>query len=220
MTEQRLDQPARPDGLATFGAPADPVTETRRTRRAVWISVAAVLVLAAASIPIGLHLLHRSTPPLHAPTHVAGLTLDTSADAKSTADYLRSAVAADMNLDTSLGAVYADPADSTTQADAHSVIFVGGTAKGSDAALLSALMSQLTDSTDGLSAVVTEPTDGAGGLMKCGLTTDTSTQDAGTDTEMAACAYAGGDVVGMALFPNRTVDQAAAIMRQIRAAVA
>ncbi|HEY2790864.1 MAG TPA: hypothetical protein VGJ28_00820 [Micromonosporaceae bacterium] len=220
MTEQRLDQPPRPDGLATFGAAPDPVTETPRTHRAVWISVAAVLVLAAASIPIGLHLMHRSTPPLHTPTHVAGLTLDNSSAAKSTADYLRSAVAADMGLDTSMGAVYADPADSTSQADAHSVIFVGGTAKGSDATLLSKLMSQLTDSTDGLSGVMTEPTAGAGGLMKCGLTTDTATQDAGTDTEMAACAYAGGGAVGMALFPNRTVSQAAALMRQIRSAVA
>jgi hypothetical protein len=220
MTEQRLGDPVRPDGLATFGNQENPSTDASRTRRAIWISVAAVLVLAAASIPISLHFLRHSTTPLHAPAHVAGLTLDTSSDAKSTADYLRSAVAAGMNLDTSLGAVYVDSGDSTAQADAHSVIFVGGTAKGSDTTLLSQIMSQLTDSTDGISGLVAEDPGSSGGLMKCGLATDTSNQDSGTDTAMSVCAFAGKDTVGMALFPNRTVAQAAALMRQIRTAVA
>jgi hypothetical protein len=218
MAEQRLGDPAMPEGLVDFGRPEDTSKDSPRNRRVMWISVAAVVVLAAASIPIGLHFLRHSNAGLHTPTHVAGLTLDTSSDAKSTTDYLSSAVAAGMNLDTSVAAVYT-PGGPTAQADAHSVIFIGGTVKGSDATLLSQVLAQMADSTDGIGTMVTEDPGSLGGLMKCGLTTDTSTQDSGTADEMAICAFAGGNEVGVALFPNRTVLQAAPLMRQIRAAV-
>ena len=44
------------------------------------------------------------------PAEVAGLTLDDGEEARATADYLRTGLAADIRLDESVGAVYTDPA--------------------------------------------------------------------------------------------------------------
>lgn len=221
MSEQRLGEPAVPDMFSDLGSasgPDDPQTGARRNRRAIWISIAAILAIGAVSFPIASHFLNRAPAGLKTPQQAAGLTLDTSADAKSTADYLRSAFAAGVNMDTSVGAVYTD-GSATASADAHSVIFVGGTAKGSDTSLLTQLLGQLDDSTDGISGLVTEVPGPLGGQMKCGLTTDTATQDATSSDEMAVCAFADSGEIGIALFPNRTVDEAAGLMRQIRSAV-
>ncbi len=221
MSEQRLGEPVVPDMFSDLGSASgmdDPGKDAPRTRRALWISAAAILVLGAVAFPVALHFLRHAPAGLKTPQHVAGLTLDTSADATSTADYLRSAFAAGVNMQTSVGAVYTDGAASAAS-DAHSVIFVGGTATGSDAALLTELLAQLDDSTDGITSLATEAPGPLGGQMKCGLTTDTSKQDATASDEMAVCAFADSGDVGIALFPNRTIDQAAELMRQLRAGV-
>jgi hypothetical protein len=222
MAEQRLGEPVPSDVLGGFGAEPESDEQSGnnapRNRRAIWISVAAIVAVGAIAVPVALHFRHGSPAGLKTPQHVAGLTLDTSSNAKSTAEYLRSAFAAGVDLQTSIGAVYTD-GGAAAQADAHSVIFVGGTARGSDATLLAQMLAQLDDSTDGITGIVTETPGPLGGEMKCGLTTDTSSQDASSDDEMAVCAFADSGDVGIALFPNRTVDQAATLMRAIRPGV-
>jgi hypothetical protein len=217
MADQQLGDPAPPEVLDGFEAPEDVDEDAPRgNRRALWLSLAALFVVTLVAIPTAAHFLSKPAPRVHAPAHVAGLSLDNSSDAKSTADYLRSAVAAGMGLQHSIGAVYTDGAASA-EADAHSVIFIGGTAKGSNTSLVTAIMGQMDDSTDGISGLSAQDAGAAGGLMKCGLTT--STQNSGTAGEMAVCAFAGGGEVGIALFPNRTVVAAATLMRQIHVAV-
>jgi hypothetical protein len=221
MSDQRLNEPVVPDMLSDLGSASDdgdPRRSSLLTKRALWISLVAILAIAATSFLLALHFSNRTPAGLKTPQHVAGLTLDTSDNAKNTADYLRNAFAAGANMTTSVGAVYTD-GGSTAESDAHSVIFVGGTAKGSDPTLLTKMLNQLDDATDGITGVVTAAPGSLGGLMKCGLTTDTTSQDATTPTEMAVCAFADGGDVGIALFPNRTIDEAAGLMRQIRAGV-
>lgn len=220
MADQRLGDPAVPDDdgmLADFGDVDDVEagqSDRHRSRRALWISLAAIIALGVAAVPITLHFANRAPAPLRTPAHAAGMTLDTSSNAKATAEYLRSAIAAAMNLTSSVGAVYADGTDA--QADAHSVIFVGGTATGGNATLLSQILAQMNDSSDGVSGLVSQDPGANGGLMKCGLTTDTTQSDAGTADEMAVCAFADSGDVGIALFPNRTIAEAATLMRALR----
>jgi hypothetical protein len=218
MADQRLGEPEASDALVDFGRPQDTSRDAHRNRRALWISLASVVALGAVAVPITLHFTHRDQATLHTPDRLAGLTLDNASDAKNTADYLRSAIAAGMDLTTSVGAVYTDGA-TTANADAHSVIFVGGTAKGSDDSLITKVLALMDDSTDGITGIKAEASGAAGGTMKCGLTTDTSTADAGTDSEMAVCAFADSGDVGIALFPNRTVTDAASLLRQMRSGI-
>ena len=152
------------------------------------------------------------TGAVGAPAHVAGLTLDRQSNASDTAEYLRSAVAAGMNLDSSVGAVYSDGSG-----DAHSVIFVGGTTTaGSTSARLKSLFGLLDDGTDGVANVTHEQAGKLGGLVDCATTTETTTRTApmrARPEAMAACGWADGDTVGLALFPNRPISEAVGALR-------
>lgn len=192
-------------------------TPRSRRRRLIWFGSGFVVAAVIAGVVLTVVGRGDSPPALRAPEHVAGLTLDNSSNATNTAEYLRSALAAGMNLTTSIGAVYTDGADSA-QADAHSVIFVGGTTTGNDAQLVDKLMSYMDDNTDGVTSKQSESTGGSGS-MTCGKATDSAPQDTGTDTEMAICAYADKGQVGIALFPNRDVNQAAILMRSFKSAM-
>lgn len=221
MTDQSVGDRAGRTVAPGFGQVEDPSRDKRHNRRALWISVVAIGTVTAVAIPIGLHLAHRSVPQLQLPDALAGLTRDTSSDAADTADYLRSAVAAGLDLDRSVGAVYTDGSTGTAAA-AHSVIFIGGstTAHVSDATLLGKAVGLLNDSTDGIADLTTEDAGTLGGLLRCGLTTDTSTPAPATaDSEMAVCAFADGGSIGIGLFPNRTVPLAADLMRTMRTAI-
>jgi hypothetical protein len=194
-----------------------PVTadERRRGRRAVWISLGAIaVVVAGALLAIGFAL--RPTPGhVHTPTNVAGFSRDDQSNAKSTADYLQTAIAAGLNLDSSVGAVYANGTG-----DAHSVIFAGGTtSSGSDSARLSALIGMLDDGTDGVANVTHEPAGQLGGQVECALTTDSNVADASSPQPMAVCGWADRDTVGLALFPNRSIADASNLFRQMRPAL-
>ncbi|HKE65452.1 MAG TPA: hypothetical protein VKB59_12495 [Micromonosporaceae bacterium] len=204
--------PDADEGLLDFESADEASEDRRRTRRAVWISLGALtLLVAAALLAIGFAL--RPKPGnVHTPTHVAGFQLDSRSDATSTADYLRTAIAAGMNLDSSVGAVYAN-----ASGDGHSVIFVGGTsATGSPATRLSALMSMLDDATDGVTQVTQEKSGQLGGAVKCALTTDSNVADASAPTPMAVCGWADRDTVGLALFPNRGIAEAYNLFIQMR----
>jgi hypothetical protein len=107
-----------------------------------------------------------------------------------------------------VAAVYDDPA-----ATDHSVLFFGGTAsivnpeQSLDKTL--SLVNDQGDAIDGLHAV---DAGALGGVFKCGTTTG----DAGT---MAVCGWADNGSLGAALFPGRTVDQAANLMLTMRTGI-
>jgi hypothetical protein len=203
------------DGLALpgLGAPDNPRAERSSSRKALWISVAALAAVGALAGPVILHFAQPKPQHLRVPDQVAGLTLDQSDNAATTADYLRNAIAAGMGLDASVGAVYADGTG-----DAHSVIFVGGTSTdGSSSTRLTRIFGLLEDATDGVAGVTAEPAGNLGGAMRCGLATDSDpAQPTHPNTEMAICGWADNDTVGIAMFPNRTVPAAAELLRLMR----
>jgi len=202
--------------LPGFGAAAPPPPDRSGNRKALWISVAALTAVGAIAVPVVVHLTRHLPARLQTPSQVAGLTRDQSDSATSTADYLRNAIAAGMGLDDSVGAVYTDGGG-----DAHSVILVGGTSSdGSTGTRLNRIFGLLDDATDGVTAVTAEPAGKLGGDMRCGLASDTDPGQTGQpDAEMAICGWADNDTVAIAMFPNRTVSDAAELLRTMRPAI-
>lgn len=212
----------RPDGLDLLGdeyapdeefAQAAAPPEQRVTRRRIGIYALAglgVVAIAAGAVfgPPFYGVLAQRHTTINTPDSVAGLTLDTSPDAQQTADYLRTAVAAGVTLNTSVAAIYDDPGDKQ-----RTVVFFGGT--GSvfyPGRQLRSAFNLLDDRDDGMKGLRSVPTGHYGGEMQCG----TSTGDGG---DMTACGWADHGSLAVALFPGRTVDQAAPLMRQMRDAM-
>jgi hypothetical protein len=169
---------------------------------AVGLAGAAVLGTAAYRIS------SQNGAVLTAPTAVAGLQRDDSPDAQSTAEYLRTALAADVDLDEVVGAVYADPADKN-----RSVLYFGGTTllwtPESD---LDTAFKLVEDDAGPLAGLAEVPAGPLGGTMKCGTTTS-------PDGDIAVCGWADHGSMALVMFPNRTAAQSASLTRDIRAAV-
>src|SRR3989440_4557708 len=169
---------------------------------------AIVLLLAAILGPIGYRFLTRERVSLDTPGNAAGLTLDTSDDAKQTMDYLRQAVAAKITLTSTVGAVYQDPASKDRK-----VLFFGGTnlqlspAHQLDQALT--IFNDDTGTVTGLHDVAPGP---LGGVVKCG----TSNGDGGA---MPVCGWADNASLVVGLFPGRSIDAAGRLLLDLRAAI-
>ena len=214
MDRGSADLTSDPEQLR-FDGPDDTSDDRRRGRRALWLSIGLLVALIAVAALVIAYVVRPKPGTVAAPTHVAGMTLDRQSNASDTAEYLRSAIAAGMNLDSSVGAVYTDGSG-----DAHSVIFVGGTTTtGSTNARLKSLFGLLDDGTDGVANVTPEPAGKLGGLVNCATTTDSSVADAATPEPMAVCGWADGDTVGLALFPNRQISDAVGLFGQMRPAL-
>lgn len=199
------------DGVAAAPAGDDAAPASRgpsRTRLVVLGSllaagVAGAAVLGAASIRI----LQQKDATLDPPRSAAGLRLDDSSRAAETAEYLRTALAARMELDETTAAVYADPAD-----DTRSVLFFGGTAliftPGSD---LDGAFELVSDR--GGAAEVREVQAGdLGGVMKCGSV-------AVPEGTMSVCGWADHGSVALAMFQDRSPAEAEPLMRELREAI-
>jgi hypothetical protein len=169
---------------------------------------AIVLLLAAILGPIGYRFLTRERVTLDTPAKAAGLTLDTGDDAKQTMDYLRQAVAAKISLDGTVGAVYQDPGSADRK-----VLFFGGTSvQLSPAHQLDQALTLLNDDTGIVSGLHEVPAGPLGGIAKCG----TSNGDGGA---MPVCGWADNGSLAVALFPGRTVDDAAKLLLDLRTAI-
>jgi hypothetical protein len=145
---------------------------------------------------------------LGTPARAAGLTLDESEGARATADYLRSAFAARINLDRSVGAVYTDPADPR-----RSVLLFGGTTLlWSPERDLDDLFDVVSDDSGAVTGLHEVTAGDLGGVMKCG-TTSTG------DGELAVCGWADHGSVAIGMFPGRRPADAGPLLRDIRAAV-
>ena len=151
----------------------------------------------------GWRVMSQKDATLAAPSQVGDLTLDTSQDGRSTADYLQTALSATVDLDSAIGAVYRD-------AGARDVLFTGGTAlfwRPENA--LDAAFGLVADDQGAVTGIHSVPAGTFGGTMKCGTTrTD--------DGDMPVCGWADHGSVGLAMFPQRSESEAAAVLREIR----
>ena len=197
----------------------DPPPARPGSRRHIgrYVLAAAGLVVLVAAVLTGPTLWHvyaaRNTT-LELPEHLAGLSRDTSDSSQETADYLRDAIGTSTSLTDPVGAVYDLDGDKT-----HSVLIFGGT--GSvyrPAHTLSSVFGLLDDSVDGVSGLHDVPAGPLGGVLKCGVSMGAD-DGSGTDPDITICGWADHGSVVAALFPGRTADEAAGMMRQIRDAI-
>jgi hypothetical protein len=180
-----------------------------RPRNVALVSVAVVaLVLTAIFGPIAREMWGRDDVRIATPSRIAGLVLDDSQGAHDTIDYLRTAMQTGVPLEKSTGAVYADDAGQS-----RSVLFVGGTGEvGSAEDALTKTFRLISDDTGGVEGVQSLPAGPLGGVMRCGSTKT----DSGS---MAVCGWADRRSLGIAMFPNRPVDQSAELLRTMRNAM-
>ncbi|WP_433387036.1 hypothetical protein [Micromonospora sp. KLBMP9576] len=179
----------------------------RSRRRRVALAAAAVVGLAGAAVigSAGWRVAQQKEADLATPDRVAGLVRDDSDRARSTSDYLRSGFAADIDLDSSFGTVYRDPAD-----DRRSVLVFGGTTLiWQPERDLDSLFGLLTDETGKVTQVREVPAGRLGGVMKCGTTS-------GDGGDFAVCGWADHGSVVMAMFPGRSVGDAGGLFRTMR----
>jgi hypothetical protein len=191
--------------------PADetPPAPRSRTRTAVLGGLLAVGVAGAAVLGLtGWRIVAQKDATLTTPPQVAGLRLDQSDNARTTAEYLTNAIAADVELDETVGAVYSDPAAAN-----RSVLFFGGTTliwtPGSD---LDTALNLISDNEGAVTGVHEVEAGDLGGTMKCGKT-------ATGDGDMAVCGWADHGSLALAMFPNRNDTESAELLRRIRAEV-
>ncbi|MGN9768640.1 hypothetical protein ACTMS2_26170 [Micromonospora sp. SD12] len=199
------DEPIQLSNRDPESAPERRGTWSRR-RRVAW-AVAAVVGLAGAAVlgTAGMRIAQQKDADLATPDRVAGLVRDDSDRARSTSDYLRSGFAADIDLDSSFGTVYRDPAD-----EKRSVLVFGGTTLlWQPERDLDSLFKLLTDETGKVTGLRKVPAGRFGGVMKCGTTS-------GDGGDFAVCGWADHGSVVMAILPGRAVEDAGRLFRSIR----
>jgi hypothetical protein len=140
---------------------------------------------------------------LSTPDTIGSLRLDTSADGKQTADYLGTALDAQVNLDQTVGAVYSDGAG-------RSILFFGGTATfWSPESQLDSAFGLISDKQGAVTGLHKVDAGRLGGTMKCG----TTKSDNGN---LTVCGWADHGSLALAMFPNQPESAAAPLLRQIR----
>lgn len=201
---QRTEPLWQAEPPATARTPGSP----RRRRIALGAALAIGLLGAAGIGTLGWRVASQSDATLTTPERVAGLVRDDSERARETAEYLRIGLAADIDLDASIGAVYADPA-----AADRSVLLFGGTTllwqPGRDLDRLFSLVAADGGTVDGVREL---PAGELGGVLKCGSTPT-------GEGDLTVCGWADHGSVVLAMFPGRSVDESARLLREIRATI-
>ena len=212
MSEESVEPSIVVTELPTVESSSGTPSPARRQIRIRWVVLGGValivLVLAGVLGPVGWRMAHRADVTLSTPNTVAGLTLDSSADARQTTDYLRTAVAAKVTLDSTVGAVYQDPA----KPDAKVLFFGGTSGQLSPGQALDQALSLLNDDSGSVTGLHDVAAGTLGGVAKCG----TSNGDGGA---MPVCGWADTGSLAIGLFPGRTDAGAAALLLDLRAAV-
>ena len=186
----------------------EPAERTPRSRtRTIVLSSLLAVGLAGASVLgyAGWRISSQKDATLTVPTTVAGLTVDTSEEGRSTGEYLQTALSADVDLDHAVGAVFSD-------ASGKDVLFFGGTTlfwtPEDDLDTAFGLVSDDQGAVTGLHEV---PAGELGGTMKCG-----TTKSDGAD--LPVCGWADHGSLALAMFPGRTVEESAKLLGDIRTA--
>ncbi|MEU8817696.1 hypothetical protein [Actinoplanes sp. NPDC048796] len=189
---------------------ASAASEPRRRFTVRRIALGAVLAVGLAGAVAfgrtGWQIYTEKDATLSAPAQIGDLRLDESPSGKETAEYLSTALSADVELDKSVGAVYQDTAR-------KNVLFLGGTGlfwtPSNDLETAFGLISDAEGAVTGLHDVDAGP---LGGTMRCGSTkTD--------DGDLTVCGWADHGSLAMAMFPSRTESEAATLFREIRSTV-
>jgi len=183
---------------------ADAPRPRRRLRLIILIALLTVAVAGAAVLGYtAWQISAEKDAKLTTPATVGTLTLDESENAKSTAEYLQTAVAAEIDLDETIGAVYQDAGD-------KNVLFFGGTAlfwtPENDLDKAFDLIADNEGAVTDLHKVEAGP---LGGTMKCG----TTKSDTGN---LTVCGWADHGSLALAMFNNRSEQEAAPLLRQLR----
>lgn len=179
-------------------APKSPI------RRVLLIALLVIAVAAAAVLGYtSWQIFSQKNATLAAPPQIGTLRLDDSQDGKDTADYLQTALAAEIDLKTPVGAVYTDENE-------RDVLFFGGTgliwSPGKD---LDSAFAMISDDQGAVTALHDVPAGKLGGTMQCG----TTKTDGGS---IPVCGWADHGALAVAMFPNRTEQDSAQLLRQIR----
>ncbi len=170
-------------------------------------ALAGVALLGSAVVfgPTVVRVLRQSDTTVSTPPQVGAFAMDSSEDAQSTAEYVRDAIATEVNLDKSVGAIYKD--------EGRTVILVAGTARvWKPADSLSSAFKVVADDSGSVRDIRDVDAGKLGGLMQCGVTVD-------KEGEIAVCGWADNGSVAVALFPGRPVGDAAKAMLELRNAV-
>jgi len=177
-----------------------------KVRRIVLLSLLAVGLIGAATVVYaGWQISSQKDASLTAPAQIGSLTLDESEDGKSTADYLQTALAAEIDLDKAIGAVYADPAK-------NNVLFLGATGLiWSPEKDLDTAFGLISDNQGAVTDLHKVDPGKLGGTMKCGTTKS-------DDGDLAVCGWADHGSVALAMFPGHTTTDSAALLLKIREA--
>ncbi|RKN42614.1 hypothetical protein [Micromonospora endolithica] len=199
------EEPIRLSGGEDDATDGDRPAGSRR-RRWAWTAAAMVGIVGAGVIGVaGWRMAQQKDTEITQPDRVAGLTRDDSERARSTADYLRSGFAADIDLDRSFGAVYRDPSD-----ERRSVLVFGGTTLlWQPERDLDSLFTLMADETGAVTGLRKMPEGRLDGVLKCGTTS-------GEGGDFAVCGWADHGSVVMAMFPGRSVDDAGGLLRTMR----
>lgn len=206
MQQEPIDVTPLWEGSEEEGQEQKPAAKRRRTKAIVLGSLLVVGLAGAAVVgTAGWRILQQKDATLDTPSEVAGLRLDSSERARTTADYLRTAISARIDLDESIGAVYADPAS----ADRSVLVFGGTTLLWSPEKDLDSLFDVLSDDTGEVTGLKEVSAGDLGGVMKCGESTS-------PDGAMSVCGWADHGSVVIAMFPGRGQDDSATLLRTIR----
>jgi len=169
-----------------------------------------LLIVVAAGLVVALtarQMWHEPDNRLVRPNRVAGLVLDDNGATNETVEHLQDRLAAGTRLRSTIGAVYADETGRP-----QSVIFVGGTDSPASAEVeLDKAVQSVTDEAGGVEDMRRMTTDRSG-VTKCGVIRT----DGGP---MAVCGWVDRASIGIAFFPNRSVDEAVPVLRQMRTAM-
>jgi hypothetical protein len=169
------------------------------------VAAAAFLLSAAFYGPTVARVVQQSDTTINPQDKVGTLTADTSDGAKSAAEYIRDAIATEVNLDKSVGIIYKD--------QAKSIILVAGTGTiWKPDQSLKAAFAAVSDDNGGVTNLHDVPSGDMGGLMRCGITPT-------PDGDLPVCGWADNGSVGVALFPGRSPEDAAKAMLDLRTAV-
>ncbi|SNY35624.1 hypothetical protein [Paractinoplanes atraurantiacus] len=200
-----VDRPASDTSPAAEGD-AEPRRRLPVRRIAIGAVLAVGLAGAVAFGRTGWQIYTEKDATLSTPAQIGELRLDETASGRETAEYLSTALSADVDLDKAVGAVYHDAAN-------KNVLFLGGTSlfwtPENDLETAFGLISDAEGAVTGLHDVDAGP---LGGTMKCGSTkTD--------EGELTVCGWADHGSLAMAMFPSRTESEAAPLLREIRSTV-
>jgi hypothetical protein len=181
---------------------------SRRRRTALIVLLALAVAAAAVFATTGWRVIREKDASLSTPDRVAGLERDDREGAVATAEYLRDVLAADVDLDQSIGAVYADPTDAR-----RSILVFGGTALlWRPEESLDRGFDLLSDDAGDVEGVRSVSPGRLGGVAKCGA----ATSEAG---DIAVCGWADHGSIGLVMLPGREVDESSELLLAIREAI-